>query len=217
MIDRLLTWCMSLCYKAICGFKLFGNSSLNVHVFVCICICNFILLPEGIYGQKRLVGNANLFKIVFVSSSLAFAHALMGSWVKNYLVHWWANLNTACHISRPPYAGGGWQGERVNHSSWAESVQEVAVALMFVCEGEDPTDPRWRRVWSRLWLMLQDSSALLVLPHSESLETDALPLFMRTTELHANYFMFPWGREKESESKRDINMKIYMKRESSSL
>lgn len=70
-------------------------------------------------------------------------------------------------------------------------MQEVAVALMFVCEGVDPTDPRWRRVWSRLWLMLQDSSALLVLPYSESLETDALPLFMRTTELHVNYFMFP--------------------------
>ncbi len=52
-------------------------------------------------------------------------------------------------------------------------MQEAAVALMFVCEGEDPTDPRWRMVWSRLWLMLQDSSALLVLPHSESLETAA--------------------------------------------
>ncbi len=70
-------------------------------------------------------------------------------------------------------------------------MQEAAVALMFVCEGEDPTDPRWRMVWSRLWLMLQDSSALLVLPHSESLEDGCtLPLFMRATELHVNYFMF---------------------------
>lgn len=44
-----------------------------------------------------------------------------------------------------------------------------------------------------------------------------LLLFMRTTELHVNYFMFPGGREKESLSKRDINMKIYIKREPSSL
>lgn len=118
----------------------------------------------------------SLFIIPYITSSRSFARALMSSWVKHYLVHWWANLNTACHVSRRPYAGEGRQGERVNHSSWGESAQEAAVALMFVCEGEDPTDPRWRMVWSRLWLMLQDSSALLVLPHSESLETAARSL-----------------------------------------
>ncbi len=38
-----------------------------------------------------------------------------------------------------------------------------------------------------------------------------LPLFMRAAELHANYFMFPWGREKESHSKRHQHQKRIIK------
>lgn len=154
------------------------SNCLVIHPSMFMFLSVFTSVTSSYYqqeftGRKGCWEMRSLFIISFVTSSWAFARALMSSWVRNYLVHWWANLNTACHISRRPYAGEGWQGERVNHSSWAESVQEVAVALMFVCEGEDPTDPRWRTVWSRLWLMLQDSSALLVLPHSESLETAA--------------------------------------------
>lgn len=155
----------------------------------------------------------SLFIIPFITPSRSSACAHMSSWVKHYLVHWWANLNTACHVSHRPYAGEGRQGERVNHSSWGESVQEAAVALMFVCEGEGPTDPRWRMVWSRLWLMLQDSSALLVLPHSESLETAAhclsscVPLSCMLT---ISCFL---EEEKRNHTVKDISIK----RESSSL
>ncbi len=183
----------------------------SLTVFVCINICNFIPLYRQAFAPHNGCWEMrSLFIIPFITLSRSFACAPMSSWVKHYLVHWWANLNTACHVSRRPYAGEGRQGERVNHSSWGESVQEAAVALMFVCEGEDPTDPRWRMVWSRLWLMLQDSSALLVLPHSESLETAARCL-SSCVPLSCNYFMFPWGREKESNSKRHQHQKRIIK------
>lgn len=92
----------------------------------------------------------------------------------------------------------------MNHSSCGESGEDVAGALMFVCEGEDPTDPRWRtRVGSRLRLMLEDSSALLVPPQSASLETTARWLSSRMpTELHVNYC-----EKRESERKRDLKKK----------
>lgn len=155
----------------------------------------------------------SMFIIPFITSSRSFAHALMSSWVRHYLVHWWANLNTACHVFRHPYAGEGRQGERVNHSSWGESVQEAAVALMFVCEWEDPTDPRWRTVWSRLWLMLQDSSALLVLPYSESLETAA----RRLSSCVPLSCMLTISCFLEEEKRNQIVKDISIKRETSNL
>ncbi len=81
--------------QAVRGFRVFGkfvpqcSASLFLSALTSVTSSHYTgrhLRPQWLLEMR------SLFIIPFITLSRSFACALMSSWVKHYLVHWWANL-----------------------------------------------------------------------------------------------------------------------------